>query len=424
MTQSSPTISHWTREQASRIRIDARTTFPMFDPLELAALLPGYDIWDNWLVLNEAHEIAEIEGFRILVALAAPRNRRDVTRLCYFYSNDGIHYEVGGAMTDQTLERGTHEWSGCTILRDDGTLQTFYTVARYLPSISTQLDQRLATFTQKVSAVGNGLVLQSPFYHAILATPDGTFYQTAYQAHMYERWHPSIRGRIGNNKSDNFCFRDPHFFKDPQTQKCYLLFEANTGSNYCPQGVFNRDYVGAPSYEPRYIPTLDAYKANGCVGIVELTNPSYQTISYLPPLLTTNLVTDEIERINMIVHDGSYYLFCVTRGRKMTLVNAAIQNSVFMLGFRADTLFGNYAPLNDSGVVIRQDHGPNGEASSPQNLYSFMVMPDLNVMCYANYCNDGNNRLQRCRTVGPSVRLYIEGSSTHLGGLGYPLLAL
>ena len=423
MTQTSPTISHWTREQASHISVDTRTTFPTFDPLELTALLPDYEVWDNWLVLDESHEIAEIEGFRILVALAAPRNRRAVTRLYFFYSKDGVHYEAGGTMTDQTLEQGTHEWSGCTVLRDDGTLQTFYTVARSIPSMPTQLDQRLATFTQEVYVTEDEVVLQPPFHHAIIAVPDGYFYQTAYQAHMCEQQYPSARGRIGNNKQDNFCFRDPHFFKDPKTQKSYLLFEANTGFSYCPQGFLNHDYVGNPNYEPRYVPTMDACKANGCVGIAELTDNRYQSLSYLPPLLTTNFVTDEIERINMLVHEGSYYLFCVTRGRKMTLVNAATQNSVFMLGFRSDSLFGSYTPLNDSGVVIRQDHGPGGEGSSPQNLYSFMVMPDLSVMCYANYCNNGNHQLQRCRTAGPSVQLYIEGSSTRLGKLSYQLLA-
>lgn len=422
MSNTSPVISHWTREQASHIQVDERTTFPTFDPARLSILLPGYYVWDNWLVLNEQNGIANVEGFRVMVALAAPFDRSEGTRLFFFYSRDGEHYEVGGPMTDGPLERNGQEWSGCTVLRDDGTLQTFYTLAKSAPTMPTQLDQRLATFTQEVDITNGMLSLMPPFHHAILAEADGHFYQTAYQAYMCERTYPSSRFMVGNNKPDNFCFRDPHFFKDPADGRCYLLFEANTGLDYCPQGSLDHEYVGSPQYEPRYVPTLDAYKANGCIGIAELTDDAYHTIAYQPPLLTTNLVTDEIERVNIVVHDGGYYLFCVTRGRKMTLVNAATQYSVFMLGFRADTLRGPYVPLNGNGVVIRQEHGSGGESSRPQNVYSFMVTPDLNVMCYANCCSDERGRLVRCRTAGPNVQLHINGTTTRLGQLSYTLL--
>lgn len=422
MSNTSPTISHWTREQASRISVDERTTFPAFDPQNLLIMLPGYYVWDNWLVLDEQRNIADVEGFRVMVALVAPFNGQQGTRLYFFYSSDGEHYEDGGFMTDGPLEKGGQEWSGSTVLRSDGTLQTFYTLAKSAPATPTQLDQRLASFTQEIAVSNGALSLLSPFHHAILAEPDGYFYQTANQAHQCERRYPSIQGRVGNNKPDNFCFRDPFFFKDPQTQKTYLLFEANTGLTYCPQGYLNRSYVGSSRYEPRYVPTMDAYKANGCVGIAEFTDESYQHLTYLPPLLTTNLVTDEIERVSVMVQDGSYYLFCVTRGRKMTLVNAATQYSVFMLGFRADSLFGPYTPLNESGVVIRQNHGSGGEGSRSQNVYSFMVMPDMSVMCYANYCSNGHGGLLRCRTTGPTVQLHIDGMTTRLDQLDYRLL--
>lgn len=422
MSTIPPTISHWTREQASRISVDERTTFPAFDPQKLSILLPGYYVWDNWLVLDEEHHIADVKGFRVMVALVAPFTGQQGTRLYFFYSSDGEHYEAGGFMTDGPLEKGGQEWSGSTVLRDDGTLQTFYTLAKSAPSMPTQLDQRLVTFTQELEVSDGVLSLLSPFYHDILAIPDGYFYQTANQAYQCERRYPSVQGRVGNNKPDNFCFRDPYFFKDPQTQKTYLLFEANTGLSYCPQGSLSRSYIGSTRYEPRYVPTMDAYKANGCIGIAEFTDESYQNLTYLPPLLTTNLVTDEIERVNVIVHDGSYYLFCVTRGRKMTLVNAATQYSVFMLGFRADSLFGAYTPVNESGVVIRQNHGSGGEGSRPQNVYSFMVMPDMSVMSYANYCSNGRGGLVRCRTAGPTVQLHIDGLTTRLGELDYRLL--
>lgn len=419
MSDSNAVISHWTREHAASISITERTEFPAFDPYELSILLPGHYVWDNWLVLDEQHAIADVEGFRVMVALASPFDNSEGTRLHFFYSRDGEYYKAGGKMTDHPLEQGGQEWSGCTVLRSDGTLQTFYTLAKRSAATPTQLDQRFATFTQQVTVEDDVLMLAAPFYHDLLAVPDGEHYQTARQADWCEHRYPARRGRAGNNKPDNFCFRDPHFFKDPRTQKAYLLFEANTGTRDCPEGSVERAFIGSARYEPRYVPTIDALKANGCVGIAELTDASYRSMNYLPPLLTTNLVTDEIERVNVLMHDDHYYLFCVTRGSKMTLVNAATQNSVFMLGFRADSLLGPYTPLNDSGVVIRQTHGAGGESSRPQNVYSFMVMPDLSVMSYANYCSNGRGRLLRCRTAGPTVELHIEGTTTRLGELRY-----
>lgn len=419
---TSPVISHWTREQASKISVSTATTFPTFNPARLGAMIPGYNVWDNWIVLDENSEIASVQGYRVLIALVAPTDKNVPTRLYYFYSKDGVNYTKGGYVTDRLLDKDGSEWSGSTILRADGTLQTFYTIAKASSTASTQKDQRLATLTQKVAVMGGKLVLQKPLYHALLATPDGHYYQTPQQAHQYEKSHPAAKGKVGNNKTNNFCFRDPHFFKDPATKKTYLLFEANTGSDYCAEASTSRDYVGSSRYEPRYVPTTDAYKANGCIGIAELTDNTYRTIKYLPPLLTANLVTDEIERANIIVHKGGYYLFCVTRARKMTLTNDAILDSAFMLGFRASSLFGQYVPLNDSGVVIRQHHGSGGEGSNPQNVYSFLVLPDMSVITYANYCSDGKGSVQRCRTAGPSVQLHIDGTTTRLGEIAYSLL--
>lgn len=416
-------ISHWTRQQASSIKVDTATTFPKFEPLRLHAMIPGYNVWDNWIVLNESNEIADIQGYRMLVALAAPTDKRAGTRLYYFYSKDGINYTVGGKVTDQLLDKEAQEWSGSSVLRADGTLQTFYTLAKASDTAPTQKDQRLATLTQKVTITGGKLVLQKPLHHALLATPDGHYYQTPLQAHQYEKSHPAAKGKVGNSKINNFCFRDPHFFKDPATKKSYLLFEANTGSDYCAEASVSRDYIGGNNYEPHFSTSSDDAKANGCIGIAELTDGSYRSLQYLPPLLTSNLVTDEIERANIVTYKGGYYVFCVTRARKMTITNSAITDSAFMLGFRADSLFGPYVPMNGSGVVIRQYHGAGGEGSNAQNVYSFLTLPDLTVITYANYCNDGKGTVKQLRTAGPSIRLAINGTTSKIGSVVYNLLA-
>ena len=267
------------------------------------------------------------------------------------------------------------------------------------------------------------MVLEKPFYHALLALPDGNLYQTLAQARTYAKEHPINLIKAGNRLVNNFCFRDPQFFKDPATQKAYLLFEANTGAGCCAEASVSRDYIGGAGYDPLFAASADDARANGCIGIAEFTNGDYHTLNYLPPLLTTNLVTDEIERPNLVTYQGRYYLFCVTRSHNMTVASKDSAVSVFMLGFCADNLFGPYTPMNDSGVVIRQRHGAGGEGSHPQNVYSFITLPDLTVLTYANYCNSGTGDVQKLRTAGPSVRLAISGTTSRIASIAYSVLA-
>lgn len=226
-------ISHWTRQQVSQITADDTIDFPHFDPQQVKVLMPGYDVWDNWYVLDENNQIADVQGFRVLVALAAPADSVDKTNLYYFYSRDGIHYHAAGKVFTTPLQSGIQEWSGSTILRSDGALQTFYTVVKESgdyssrhrqnpqgsqgmpPAMSAQgsdtqttvgqgqipggqgqrgavqNDQRLATAIQDVIVIGNRLSLAEPRYHAILAVPDGRYYQTMTQASGYETLLPT-----------------------------------------------------------------------------------------------------------------------------------------------------------------------------------------------------------------------------------------
>ena len=461
--------SHWTRQQVSQIEGSDAIDFPHFDPQHVKVLMPGYDVWDNWYVLDEHNQIADVQGFRVLVALAASTDSFDETNLYYFYSRDGVHYHAGGKVFTTPLQSGTQEWSGSTILRDDGTLQTFYTVVKESGDYSgrgqrrpqgsqgmptgmppqtdgngdgaaqaptgqapgqqgqmsmMQNDQRLATAVQDVIVIGNRLSLAEPRYHAILAVPDGQYYQTMTQASERETLFPTS-SVTGSTQSNNFCFRDPHFFKDPADGRSYLLFEANTGSAVCPEGSVKREYIGNATFEPDYTPTPDELKANGCIGIAELTNDGYTAVRFMPPLLTSNLVTDEIERVNLLKVKDDYYLFCIGRVSKMAMSCEALERSTFMLGFRSRALTGPYTPLNRHGVVIRQQSFSSDMMNSAdtQSVYSFLLQPDLTVLTYAQYSTDTNGTLQKIRSAGPTLKLNIKGSRTQVGEVIYNILS-
>ncbi|BBG31424.1 glycoside hydrolase family 68 protein [Zymobacter palmae] len=460
-------VSHWTRQQVSQIEADDAIDFPHFDPQQVKVLMPGYDVWDNWYALDENNQIADVQGFRVLVALAAPSDSFDETNLYYFYSRDGLHYQAGGKVFTTPLESGIQEWSGSTLLRNDGALQTFYTVVKESGDYSgrshrsrqgsqgmppagmsaqgsqaagpqgssqsqmpgqgqmgaVQNDQRLATAIQDVVIAGNRLSLAEPRYHAILAVPDGQYYQTMTQASERETLFPTS-STTGSTQSNNFCFRDPHFFKDPSDGRSYLLFEANTGNAICPEGSVRREYIGSASFEPDYVPTPDELKANGCIGIAELTNEGYTAARFLPPLLTSNLVTDEIERVNMLKIKDDYYLFCIGRVSKMAMSCEALERSTFMLGFRSRSLFGPYTPLNRHGVVLRQQSFSSDmmNSSDTQSVYSYLLQPDLTVLTYAQYSTDADGNLQKNRSAGPTLSLHIKGNRSYVGEVIYNIL--
>lgn len=426
--QSVTRTSHWTRQQAARIQETPQNVFPGFDISHVKALMPNHQIWDSWFVLDEQGRQALVGGkYTVLVALGTPKGGDGNARIFYFYAQDGRTFTPGGTLVTEKMFGDIQEWSGSTLLRRDGKLQTFYTLAKGSNDEITgawQTLQRFATVIQSPFAGPHTLTVSEPHYHELLSEPDGQLYQSVAQAFEIERRQPTQHQPTwGNDQTDNLCFRDPSFFRDPVTGKAYLLFEGNTGTRFHPPGCVRRDYIGSDDFEVDYIPTVDDLKANGCVGIAEFTNDNLTFINFLPPLLTANLVTDEIERITMIHRDGYYYLFCVTHGNKMTVPGNDLVNRDFLLGFRAKSLFGPYEPLNESGVVIQQKSlGPRykGQEENAQYVYSWTVLSDLSVISYANFSSGPDGLPINTKTIGPRLKLQINGLRTRIVDLDYP----
>lgn len=442
----------WTREMASKIKQTDATTFPPFDNGKVKVLMPGYHAWDNWYVMDEEGNVANVLGYTVIIALVRPVNDPEAAnaRIAYFYSEDGIHYEAGGFLFEEKMYADCQEWSGSTILRKDGKIQTFYTVAKGLEAYGNwQTFQRFATAIQEVALFSrksaaelegveapevDGLVMQKPLYHSLLKEPDGELYETAAQAAYREAFMPTAHRRdVGSDQTENTCFRDPHFFKDPATGKCYLIFEGNTGPAVNAAGTVVRDYVGSESFEPNYQPTIDDLKANGCVGIIELMNDEYTYGEFHAPWLCANLVTDEIERINVVVHQGHYYLMVVGHGNKNTLVSKdkSLDNLDYLLGFRADKLGGALTPLNGSGVMISQKSGGatyGGQETNGQYVYSWSLVPSTTVkgqfdcISYANFGCDVDGVIKAIKTAGPTLTMKIDGLESHITGMKFNIL--
>lgn len=408
---------------AESVRSTPENSFPKFDSRKVKLISPRMNFWDGWFVTDINGDIASVNGYKIMIGLGQILHRKSNARLVYFYSRDGENYTEGGILFTSPLVRNPKEWSGSTILRSDGTLQTFYTIVQsYQTREGRQNHQRIATAIQSVSTSTNSLVIGSPIFHEVLFEPDGKLYQSLEQARELEKKMPThhdwSRGDALNN---NFCFRDPKFVFDKSKNKAYLLFEANTGpQSGHPENVVKSRYLGKMTFF--YRPTPDALKANGCVGVAELHMDSAPLLhltkaSLLPPIMTTNLVTDEIERINAIKHDKYWYLFCNTHTNKWAFNNDNLMNRDIMLGFRSSNLMGPYEPLNGNGVVIQQHSpGPRQTAvqQNRQRVYSWLLSTDMTVTSYADYGTNGYGFLVKQRTVAPTVILKIEGLRTKI----------
>lgn len=436
--------SHWTVENARAIRATSTNTVPPFDPDKLGLLMPGYQSWDNWLVRDEDGYVADVGGFTVLIALVRPigADFSQGERIAYFYSADGVHYEPGGFLFgEQTLYEGLREWSGSTILRRDGKIQTYYTCAYGSDYGGVwQTVQRLATAIQdfEVQPGKDYLSIAEPSHHSLLGgacEPDGHFYETPAQASEREaKWPTRHRVAVGSDQTENNCCRDPFYFRDPVSGKRYLAFEGNTGADFHPPGYVRPEYISAKGIPAEgFAPTEDMVKANGCIGLIELTDEQGTFGTFLPPLLTSNLVTDEIERINIVFHEGHYYLFCVGHGNKNTLVseNPDLVNRDYMLGFRGKSMFGPFEPLNGSGVVVQQKSMGDayaGQAENEQAVYSWLITPRrdqragvFKCVAYANYCNTGD-QVEAVMGAAPSLSIEINGLNTRIVGMSYDIL--
>lgn len=431
--------SHWTRSDVRKFRDNGNTRFPAFDPAKLGPLMPGFHVWDSWFIMTEDGKVAKFNGHKVLIALVRPIGSDDGEKIGVFVDTPN-GYVSKGFMFKKPIWDDVREWSGSTILRNDGKVQCFYTISMGVEFDGVwQTVQRFATSIQSVSYDAAGLPeLSEPLHHALLAEPDGVLYETARQSAAREAAYPSThRMETGNDQTDNFCFRDPKFFKDPKSGKKFIIFEGNTGpgSGHV-TGSMSQRYLGTDTLEG-FRPTPDDLKANGCVGIFELTNKENTFGVFHKPWLTANLVTDEIERINLMFVNGLYYLFVAGHGNKNSMLSTLrtcdgehlLANVDYMLGFVAQDLFGELAPLNRSGVVVHQRSlGARyaGQEQNQQYTYSWLLVPtdradEFECVSYANFCKDGDS-IKPTKTAGPSLTVRIDGTATTIVDMFYDIV--
>lgn len=431
-------ISHITRHDMLKIteqQNSAQFSVPQFDPstIKNIASAKGYDkygnlidldVWDSWPLQNADGTAANYHGYHIVFALAGePKNGND-TSIYMFYQKIGEtsidSWKNAGRVfkdsdkfvpNDPYLKNQTQEWSGSATLTSDGKVRLFYTDFSGAPEDggTGASNQILTTAQVNLSQLdADTLKIDGVADHkSIYDGGDGTIYQNVKQFIDEGMW----------SSGDNHTLRDPHYVEDNGHK--YLVFEANTGAEDGYQGdesLFNKAFFGGSEvfFQTEKDKLLigpkkhEASLANGALGIIEL-NDDYTLKQVMKPLITSNTVTDEIERANVFKMGSKWYLFTDSRGSKMT-IDGISANDIYMLGFVSDSLTGPFKPLNESGLVLRMGLNPNDLTFT----YSHFAIPqaDGNNVVITSYMTNRGFYADHHSTFAPSFLLNIQGTKT------------
>lgn len=377
--------SRWTPQQAGQIRLTLDTTFPLIDRGTVRATAPGYHVWDSWLVTDLEGAVTGVGGWFVLIYLSAPASlppeeRHHAARLRYAVSQDRRVWRDCGPLFPEKLSLGSRDWAGSTVYDSvTNRLTVFYTTAGRRGDVGVSYEQRIVAGQADVELTPDGVSFTNWGRHRVVLEPDGRSYK------------PTAGTGGGPGKID--AFRDPSYFRDPETGKRYLLFTASLAAGSCVH--------------------------DGAIGVAGAVGEDLFTWEISPPLITADCVNKELERPHVVVQDGRYYLFFSTH---TSTFQPPLTGPEGLYGFTSRSFNGPWEPLNGSGLVA------GNPATAPFQAYSWLVLPDLSVLSFVNYVDLGpvypetaDPALQARHFVGslaPLARLRLAGVSAKLEAVG------
>lgn len=352
----------WTAQDLRQLDLSQVDVVPLIRGVDRTGLDNGRTYWDMWPIQDRNGRPANLKGRELWMALTAPDRKDPSLR----------HFEA----KIRLLERKGNGWA------DLGDV---------LPNEPVPYEREWAG-----SAVTDGGQVVLYFTAAGTSERPGGYQQTLFEAHgevgpeglpgKWGRPHPSVaalspeympadahEGEAGKIKA----FRDPAYFRDPADDAEYLIFTASR--------------AGSTS------------EYNGAVGVARKGQAGWEL---LPPLVHADGVNNELERAHAVFHDGRYYVFWATQTTTFSPDLRHAPNGLY--GMVSDSLFGEYRPLNGSGLVLRN---PSRE---PLQTYSWFVTGDLQVSSFVDFWNLDGVPLPSDPT----------SANAHFGGFPAPLLQL
>ena len=363
----------WTASSVRRIDPAAVSRVPPIEPRAHGGLDRARVYWDMWPVQAQDGSVARIAGRELWMALSAP-DRGDPA-LRHFEATIRLLERRGGGWHDlgDVLPRRPvdyeREWAGSAVHDGDGI--TLYYTAAGTAERAGGYQQRLV---ESHALVGGDGLPEGWTAPQVSLVPDERFYMPA-------ATHDGAPGEIE-------AFRDPAYFCDPADGAEYLIF---TASRADPDTAFN-----------------------GVVGAARREGGQWHP---LPPIVQADGVNNELERAHAVFHVGRYYVFWVTQ--RETFAPGLRDAPTGLYGMVADSLLGEYRPLNGTGLVLANP------PDDPRLAYSWFVSRELVVSSFVDFRGLGvrgvpGDPAEARRFFGgvpaPLLQLAIDGDTCRLAG--------
>ncbi|SEP18696.1 levansucrase [Halogranum amylolyticum] len=397
--------AQWTEEMVAEIERTEENTAPYLDeePTQIAEEA-GYWVWDTWPLRNRDGSVAIIDGWQIIFSLVAdksrpeidvPGDRHNYARVGYFYSRAGKSegpngWQFGGEVFDEDAFLGNQTWAGSAMYdQDEEQIYHFYTAADALP----EARQRLALAKGATVETGpQDVTVSESESHHILAEADGEMYE-----------------QLEDSSGIITAFRDPWYFKHPETGEDWMIFEGNTPTE-------NNNSDSPLNY-------------NGNIGAAKATSEDLTEWELKPPIFEAVGVSQQTERPHFIFQEDKWYLFFITHeftyAPQLWSEGGRFEKKgkppgpEALHGFAADGLYdSDMEPLNGSSLVVANPE------KAPFQTYSWLAMPHGSGSIVESFVNFQDvdtlglpgDELKEAfgGTLAPSLKVDIDGTDTSI----------
>lgn len=334
-------VCRWTAADASAHVSGHNNVIPPF-LLDPSARPANFDLWDMWPVERSDGTLPLFDGRALWMVLAAPAgadpdDRHGIARIHLATERAG-QWTLHQPVFPDGFTPGNREWSGTALLADDhARLTVYFTAAGRRGNAGQSFEQRLFEAHCRFAVEDDAFRLSQWSAPVESVVADGVHYRIANQT----------EGRPG----EILGFRDPGFFRDPQTGTAYLFF---TGS--CAQSTS---------------------RWTGVIGVAQACDTAAVQWSLLPPVLSAVGLNNELERPHMRLFGGHYYLFWSTQQKVFAPDGRGGMTGLY--GAVASSPLGPFTLLNGSGLVA------GTPPQAPAQEYSWWVLDDMRVIGFADF---------------------------------------
>jgi levansucrase len=146
---------------------------------------------------------------------------------------------------------------------------------------------------------------------------------------------------------------------------------------------------------------------NGNIGVAEVMDHDVTKLKLLPPLVESIGTNHQLERPHVVVNGDEYYLFTISH----TFTYApGLTGPDGVYGFYGKGgLRADYKPMNGSGLVI------GNPANNPYQAYSWMVLPNQQVISFINEPRDANGNVKYGGTFNATLNITLNGDKSEVG---------